>query len=273
MAVFRQARRRSRHGRNPQQAGRRPASSTTWSPATCRSSFLNVAAHGVADQGRASSADRGGQRQRACRLSGRADHEGGRVARCRHRRLERACSRRRHAASVLEALHRAAVAALTSETAKAALAKQGFIIAPSKSLDERPHLARGRDQCLARDHERGEDRDGVRLRPLVMPEWSFENGVACSPMPGHRSLRHDGLPGPKPGMDAVNQGTASMSAEVRFSAIASAPAHPPAQERAVGLMFIAIAALGTLARRALSASARALRMSTRLCAGLLCCGL
>ena len=37
---------------------------------------------------------------------------------------------------VLEALHRSAVAALTSDTAKAALVKQGFIIAPSKSLDD-----------------------------------------------------------------------------------------------------------------------------------------
>jgi tripartite-type tricarboxylate transporter receptor subunit TctC len=37
---------------------------------------------------------------------------------------------------VLETLHRAAVAALTSDAAKAALTKQGFIIAPSKSLDD-----------------------------------------------------------------------------------------------------------------------------------------
>ena len=37
---------------------------------------------------------------------------------------------------VLEALHQAAVAALTSDAAKAALTKQGFIIAPSKSLDD-----------------------------------------------------------------------------------------------------------------------------------------
>jgi len=37
---------------------------------------------------------------------------------------------------VLEALHRAAVAALTSDAAKAQLTKQGFIISPSKSLDD-----------------------------------------------------------------------------------------------------------------------------------------
>jgi tripartite-type tricarboxylate transporter receptor subunit TctC len=37
---------------------------------------------------------------------------------------------------VLEALHKATVAALTSDAAKAALVKQGFIIAPSKSLDD-----------------------------------------------------------------------------------------------------------------------------------------
>jgi tripartite-type tricarboxylate transporter receptor subunit TctC len=37
---------------------------------------------------------------------------------------------------VLEALHRAALAALESDAAKAALVKQGFIIAPSKSLDD-----------------------------------------------------------------------------------------------------------------------------------------
>src|SRR5262245_45119645 len=37
---------------------------------------------------------------------------------------------------VLETLHRSAVAALTSDAAKAALLKQGFIIAPSKSLDD-----------------------------------------------------------------------------------------------------------------------------------------
>ena len=37
---------------------------------------------------------------------------------------------------VLETLHRSAVAALTSDAAKAALTKQGFIIAPSKSLDD-----------------------------------------------------------------------------------------------------------------------------------------
>ena len=37
---------------------------------------------------------------------------------------------------VLETLHRSAVAALTSDAAKAALVKQGFIIAPSKSLDD-----------------------------------------------------------------------------------------------------------------------------------------
>lgn len=37
---------------------------------------------------------------------------------------------------VLEALHRSAVAALTSDAARAALTKQGFIIAPSKSLDD-----------------------------------------------------------------------------------------------------------------------------------------
>jgi tripartite-type tricarboxylate transporter receptor subunit TctC len=37
---------------------------------------------------------------------------------------------------VLETLHRAAVAALTSDAARAALTKQGFIIAPSKSLDD-----------------------------------------------------------------------------------------------------------------------------------------
>src|SRR5262245_33658753 len=37
---------------------------------------------------------------------------------------------------VLESLHRSAVAALTSDAAKAALLKQGFIIAPSKSLDD-----------------------------------------------------------------------------------------------------------------------------------------
>ncbi len=37
---------------------------------------------------------------------------------------------------VLEILHRSAVAALTSDAAKAALGKQGFIIAPSKSLDD-----------------------------------------------------------------------------------------------------------------------------------------
>ena len=37
---------------------------------------------------------------------------------------------------VLEALHKATVAALTSDAAKAALTKQGFIIAPSKSLDD-----------------------------------------------------------------------------------------------------------------------------------------
>jgi tripartite-type tricarboxylate transporter receptor subunit TctC len=37
---------------------------------------------------------------------------------------------------VLEALHRSAVAALTSDAAKAALTKQGFIISPSKSLDD-----------------------------------------------------------------------------------------------------------------------------------------
>jgi tripartite-type tricarboxylate transporter receptor subunit TctC len=36
---------------------------------------------------------------------------------------------------VLETLHRSAVAALTSDAAKAALTKQGFIISPSKSLD------------------------------------------------------------------------------------------------------------------------------------------
>jgi tripartite-type tricarboxylate transporter receptor subunit TctC len=37
---------------------------------------------------------------------------------------------------VLEALHRAALAALATDAGKAALTKQGFIIAPSKSLDE-----------------------------------------------------------------------------------------------------------------------------------------
>ena len=37
---------------------------------------------------------------------------------------------------VLETLHRSAVAALTSDAAKAALTKQGFIISPSKSLDD-----------------------------------------------------------------------------------------------------------------------------------------
>jgi tripartite-type tricarboxylate transporter receptor subunit TctC len=37
---------------------------------------------------------------------------------------------------VLETLHRAAVAALNSDAGKAALVKQGFIIAPSKSLDD-----------------------------------------------------------------------------------------------------------------------------------------
>ncbi len=37
---------------------------------------------------------------------------------------------------VLEALHRAAVAALAADATKAALTKQGFIIAPSKSLDD-----------------------------------------------------------------------------------------------------------------------------------------
>ena len=37
---------------------------------------------------------------------------------------------------VLESLHRSAVAALTSDAAKAALTKQGFIISPSKSLDD-----------------------------------------------------------------------------------------------------------------------------------------
>jgi hypothetical protein len=37
---------------------------------------------------------------------------------------------------VLEALHRAALAALNSDAGKAALTKQGFIIAPSKSLDD-----------------------------------------------------------------------------------------------------------------------------------------
>jgi tripartite-type tricarboxylate transporter receptor subunit TctC len=37
---------------------------------------------------------------------------------------------------VLESLHRSAVAALTSDAAKASLTKQGFIIAPSKSLDD-----------------------------------------------------------------------------------------------------------------------------------------
>lgn len=37
---------------------------------------------------------------------------------------------------VLETLHRSAVAALNSDAAKAALTKQGFIISPSKSLDD-----------------------------------------------------------------------------------------------------------------------------------------
>jgi len=37
---------------------------------------------------------------------------------------------------VLETLHRAALAALSSDAGKAALTKQGFIIAPSKSLDD-----------------------------------------------------------------------------------------------------------------------------------------
>ena len=37
---------------------------------------------------------------------------------------------------VLETLHKAAVAALTSDAAKAALTKQSFNIAPSKSLDD-----------------------------------------------------------------------------------------------------------------------------------------
>jgi tripartite-type tricarboxylate transporter receptor subunit TctC len=37
---------------------------------------------------------------------------------------------------VLETLHRAAVAALNSDAGKAALTKQGFIISPSKSLDD-----------------------------------------------------------------------------------------------------------------------------------------
>jgi tripartite-type tricarboxylate transporter receptor subunit TctC len=37
---------------------------------------------------------------------------------------------------VLEALHRAAIAALTADAAKASLIKQGFVIAPSKSLDD-----------------------------------------------------------------------------------------------------------------------------------------
>ncbi len=37
---------------------------------------------------------------------------------------------------VLEALHRAALSALEADAAKAALLKQGFIIAPSKSLDD-----------------------------------------------------------------------------------------------------------------------------------------
>jgi tripartite-type tricarboxylate transporter receptor subunit TctC len=37
---------------------------------------------------------------------------------------------------VLEALHRAAIAALTADAAKASLIKQGFVIAPSKSLED-----------------------------------------------------------------------------------------------------------------------------------------
>jgi len=37
---------------------------------------------------------------------------------------------------VLEALHKATVAALTSDAARASLVKQGFIISPSKSLDD-----------------------------------------------------------------------------------------------------------------------------------------
>ena len=37
---------------------------------------------------------------------------------------------------VLEALHRAAIAALEADATKSALLKQGFVIAPSKSLDD-----------------------------------------------------------------------------------------------------------------------------------------
>ena len=62
---------------------------------------------------------------------------------------------------VLEALHKAAVAALTSDAAKDALTKQGFNIAPSKSLDDARTWLAERDRGLEDDHQCGEDRDGV----------------------------------------------------------------------------------------------------------------
>ena len=86
--VLRQARRRSRHGRDPQQAGRRRHHQRH----ADRRRAGRVPQRRVdrgADQGRQAPADRGGQSDAAAGLSGRADHEGGRLPGRRHHRLER----------------------------------------------------------------------------------------------------------------------------------------------------------------------------------------
>ena len=99
--------------------------------------FLNVALDRGADQGRQAAADRGGQSDAAAGLSGRADHERGRLPRRRHHRLERHVRAGGDAApGARNPAPRRGRGADTRTPAKAALTKQGFIIAPSKSLDD-----------------------------------------------------------------------------------------------------------------------------------------
>ena len=95
---------------------------------------------------------------------------------------------------VLDALFKAATAALEAPTAKETFAKQNFIVVPNKSLADSEDVARRRDQALGRHHQAGQDRDG-QLRLLRLQR------IAAFPLPpcgggapkGRRGRQHNRL--------------------------------------------------------------------------------
>ena len=93
-------------GRDPQQGGRRRASSSDMVTGDTQAAFLNVASTAAQVQAGKIRPIAVGQPHAPAGISGRADHEGGRASGRRHDRLERACSRPpRTPKPVLESLH------------------------------------------------------------------------------------------------------------------------------------------------------------------------